>query len=598
MGLFATLHERVELSFFNSLSRKLASLYVFVLFGVALIFLTTWQTDIIQDALSDTSLSPEVMAKVEQALSNLRNTQIFITLLMLGFISFMVWYLRFLIVRPLNQMVDLLSEVAEGEGDLSKNMPVLTHDEIGKLARTYNLFLSGQRSIIANVQSLTMGIAMDSAKALKSIDGSRVITLEQTRVAEEVMDQSSASVVRIAEVADQTQAISGTISDNLGMARSSYTELEDVSHKISTISDRLGEFKGLVAGLNERSTSIKSIVGIIQDISAQTNLLALNAAIEAARAGESGRGFAVVADEVRKLAQKVHLATDDISENIVAMLKLVGDTHAQTLVISESTETTRDVVIKASDNFAQLVSDFETTTNSLSGIAQHMEHVATSNSDINSLMTQIHEASQLTDNNMQASSKATRDLSAVAEKVQGTIGRFVLGHGELDASITRAGLCRDKIQSSLNNLQAQGTKIFDKSYSLIAGTNPQQYGTAYTDKLIAAVQNDCDQLVKATPGGKVAFVVDQQGYCPVNNSWFSKKPTGDPSVDLLSSRDKRIFNDPSGMRAAANSERFLLHTYVRDTGEIMTEIDSPIFVDGLLWGNLRLGFDASKMLES
>lgn len=597
MALFWKLHDRVEQLFFHSLTRKLSSLFFLVFFGIALAYMASIKADAIQASLSEAGASPAVMLAVDEAFGSLRNSLILITLVMFGFIAFMVWYFRFLIVRPLRQMVALLSEVAEGEGDLSRDMPVLTHDEIGTLAQTYNRFLSRQRAIIANVQSLTVGIALESAKSLKSIDSSSVSTRQQTRVAEEVMEQSSASVERITEVSEQTQAISGTISHNLDMARDSYAELQDVSHKISTISDRLGEFSNLVSGLNERSASIKGIVGVIQDISGQTNLLALNAAIEAARAGESGRGFAVVADEVRKLAQKVRQATDDISENIEAMLQQVSDTHDQTLGISQSAESTRDVVVKASDNFARLVNDFEETTNSLSGIAQHVEHVASSNAGINERMTQIHEASQETDANMQASAKATRDLTAVAEKVQGTIGRFVLGHGELDASITRAGQCRDRVQAALETLQASGTTIFDQSYRLIPGTNPKQYLTGYTEKLAAAVQSECDKLVKATPGGKVAFVVDQRGYCPVNNSWFSKKPSGDPAVDLMTSRDKRMFEDPSGLRAARNTERFLLHTYVRDTGEIMTEIDSPIFVGGRLWGNLRLGFDASVMLK-
>ncbi len=597
MVLFGKLHDRVEQLFFHSLTRKLSSLLVLVFFGVALVYMASVEADVVHTMLNDASVAPAVMSAVDEAFTSLRNSLVVITLVMFGFIAFMVWYFRFLIVRPLRQMNALLSEVADGEGDLSRDMPLLTHDEIGTLAQTYNRFLSRQRAIIANVQSLTVGIALESAKSLKSIDSSSVSTRQQTHVAEEVMEQSSASVQRITEVSEQTRAISGTISHNLNMARDSYVELQDVSHKISTISDRLGEFSNLVSGLNERSASIKGIVGVIQDISGQTNLLALNAAIEAARAGESGRGFAVVADEVRKLAQKARQATDDISENIEAMLQQVSDTHNQTLGISQSAESTRNVVVKASDNFARLVNDFEATTNSLSDIAQHVEHVATSNAGINERMTRIHEASQETDASMQASAKATRDLTVVAEKVQGTIGRFVLGHGELDASITRAGQCRDQIQTVLETLQAAGTTIFDQSYRLIPGTEPRQYLAAYTEKLATEVQAECDRLVRATPGGKVAFVVDQRGYCPVNNSWFSKKQTGDPSVDLMNSRDKRMFEDPSGLRAARNEERFLLHTYVRDTGEIMTEIDSPIFVARRLWGNLRLGFDASVMLK-
>jgi methyl-accepting chemotaxis protein len=74
-----------------------------------------------------------------------------------------------------------------------------------------------------------------------------------------------------------------------------------------------------VRSLATASVEINSIVSSIKTISDQTNLLALNAAIEAARAGEMGRGFAVVADEVRKLAERVNVATQEITQNIISL---------------------------------------------------------------------------------------------------------------------------------------------------------------------------------------------------------------------------------------------------------------------------------------
>lgn len=99
-------------------------------------------------------------------------------------------------------------------------------------------------------------------------------------------------------------------------------------------------------------------------------------------------------------------------------------------------------------------------------------------------------------------------------------------------------------------------------------------------------------------GGKFCLAVDTNGYGATHNSWYSKAPSGDAAVDLVNSRDKRIFNDPAGLRAARNTQRFLLQTYARDTGEIMTELDVPIMVNGRHWGGLRLGFDASAMLTA
>lgn len=596
MHAFKALYESVERQFFDSLTKKLSSLFLMVVVSALVYWVAvSIRADVLLQ-LRSAQLPAGTLSMIEGKLDVLSNAILGSTLFTLCLVSFMVWYFRHLIVRPVTQMTQALEGIANGEGDLSKDLPLLTHDEIRVLASTCNRFLAKQREIISSVQALTVNIAVESARSLKNISDSSDSATHQARFAKEVMEQSNDAVGRIAEVSRQTQGISGTTAQNLSMARDSYTELLEVTGNISEISSSLNEFGTLVSALNQRSSSIKSIVGLIQQISSQTNLLALNAAIEAARAGESGRGFAVVADEVRTLAQNVSRATEDISQNIDAMLLEVSSTHEQTTQISHSARETQKVVERASGHFESMIGDFESTHTKLEDIASHIQQFADSNTGINDRVTQIHADSQSIDQRMQHSATATRDLSGVAEKVQALLGRFVLGHGALDAGITRASHCRDRLQVRLAALQREGVNLFDQNYKLIPGTDPKQYTTSYTERFAQICQEECDALTKGTRGGKVTFIVDSKGYCPVNNSWVSKKPTGERAIDLPVCRNKRMFADPIGLRAAANQQRFLLQTYLRDTGEIMTEIDVPFFFEGRHWGNLRMGFDAAQLL--
>lgn len=596
MHTLKALYESIEKQFFDSLTKKLSSLFLLVVVSGLLYWVAlSIRADVLLQ-LRNAQLDASLLAQIEGKLDGLNNAILLSTLFTLCMVSFLVWYFRHLIVRPVTYMTKALEEIANGEGDLSKDLPLLTHDEIRVLASTCNRFLGKQREIISNVQALTVHIAVESARSLKNISDSSDSATHQARFAKEVMEQSNTAVGRIEEVSQQTQGISSTTAQNLSMARASYSELLEVTGNISEISRSLNEFGTLVSALNQRSSSIKSIVGLIQQISSQTNLLALNAAIEAARAGESGRGFAVVADEVRTLAQNVSKATDDISQNIDAMLLEVGSTHEQTMQISHSARETQKVVERASGHFESMIGDFESTNGKLADIAGHIQQFADSNTGINERVTQIHADSQSIDQRMQHSATATRDLSGVAEKVQALLGKFVLGHGPLDAAITRASQCRDGLQLRLAELQKQGVNLFDQNYKLVPNTDPKQYMTSYTERFAQVCQEACDALTKGTRGGKVSFIVDAKGYCPVNNSWVSKKPTGNRDIDLPVCRNKRMFSDPIGLRAAGNKQRFLLQTYLRDTGEIMTEIDVPFFFDGRHWGNLRLGFDAAVLL--
>ncbi|WP_268797642.1 methyl-accepting chemotaxis protein [Pseudomonas huanghezhanensis] len=596
MQTLKAFYESIERQFFDSLTKKLSSLFLLVVVSGLLYWVAlSIRADIVL-LLRSMQLDAGLLVQIQGKLDLLSRAILISTLFTLCMVSFMVWYFRHLIVRPVTYMTKALEGIANGEGDLSKDLPLLTHDEIRVLASTCNRFLAKQREIISNVQALTVHIAVESARSLKNISDSSDSATHQARFAKEVMEQSNTAVGRIEEVSQQTQGISSTTAQNLSMARASYSELLEVTGNIGEISRSLNEFGTLVSALNQRSSSIKSIVGLIQQISSQTNLLALNAAIEAARAGESGRGFAVVADEVRTLAQNVSRATEDISQNIDAMLLEVGSTHEQTTQISHSARETQKVVERASGHFESMIVDFESTNGKLADIAGHIQQFADSNTGINERVTQIHADSQSIDQRMQHSATATRDLSGVAEKVQALLGKFVLGHGQLDAAITRASHCRDVLQSRLAELLGQGVNLFDQTYKPIPNTDPKQFMTSYTERFAQVCQEECDKLTKGTRGGKVTFIVDAKGYCPVNNSWVSQKPTGNREVDLPVCRNKRMFSDPIGLRAAGNKQRFLLQTYLRDTGEIMTEIDVPFFFDGRHWGNLRLGFDAAVLL--
>ncbi len=585
----------IEKTFWNSLTKKLCSFFFISLFQLVLIAYVYLSLEEIRSLVGAQTLNAETLGQVHALLDRTIYWSLAIWAVSLLFIAFMVWYLRYLIVRPLQMIINIFREIGAGEGDLSREIPTITYDEIRDLSLSYNDFLKKMREIISNVRTMTMRIAMDSARTRKNITQSVSSASQQAALAGQVSSASERSTQGVIQVSSDTQEISATTLHNLEVARASYAELQDAAHKIGGVSQRVNTFNGTVDELNSRSASIKTIADLIKDVSEQTNLLALNAAIEAARAGEAGRGFAVVADEVRKLAERVKVATDEISGNIDGMLSLVQNTKDETSVITRDTMQAREVVDRSSHHFGRMMGDFENTASRMAQIASTMNEFASSNQQIAANVGEISGLSETVSVSLKQSEEDSVKLSRAAEEVQELVARFILGEGVFDETIAHARHACDELTRVLEAAQQQGCDIFDQRYQPIAGTSPAKYHTSYDTRLEKQLQAVYDRVVQQVQGGRFCLLVDNNGYAPTHNSFYSKPVSGDPQQDLVNSRDKRIFNDSTGLKSARNKHPFLLQTYMRDTGEILSEIALPVMIGGRHWGAIRVGFDPSSL---
>ena len=137
--------------------------------------------------------------------------------------------------------------------------------------------------------------------------------------------------------------------------------------------------------------------------------------------------------------------------------------------------------------------------------------------------------------------------------------------------------------------------LFDEHYQPIAGTDPQQFTTRFTqiaDQLFPQVQERV-----LTFSDKVVFciAVDRNGYVATHNKRYCQpQRAGDTAWNTANSRYRRIFNDRTGLASARNQRPFLLQTYRRDMGGgnfvLLKEASAPVTVAGRHWGGVRLAF--------
>ncbi|SCY78336.1 methyl-accepting chemotaxis protein [Desulfoluna spongiiphila] len=227
------------------------------------------------------------------------------------------------IIRPINRTSEMLRDIAEGEGDLTRRLEVVSNDELGILATWFNAFVEKIHAIIRELSQHAEKVTGAGAELSELSDEMSGGAREMNELAGGVTrsaEEMSAVMTSVAASSEQTATNVNTVAAATEEMRSTIAEIAERSEKARGVtSDMVDQAHGARANmdaLGQAAAEIGKVTETITEISEQTNLLALNATIEAARAGEAGKGFAVVAGEIKALAAQTAEATGEIRSRI------------------------------------------------------------------------------------------------------------------------------------------------------------------------------------------------------------------------------------------------------------------------------------------
>ncbi len=234
------------------------------------------------------------------------------------------------IINPLkiqkNQLYEVIDDINEGKGDLTKRLSVFSSDEIGASSDGINKFIETLQGIMAkiiknsNVLDGVVGTVAgsvatsnDSANDISAIMEELSATMEEVSATTNNVSSSTGSAEEmVKDMADQTEELSRYAQEMkqraVELEKGARQNMDNTNSVINQITEEMQEAL-------ENSKSVEKVAQLTEEIlniSSQTNLLALNASIEAARAGEAGKGFAVVADEIRQLADSSRETANNI----------------------------------------------------------------------------------------------------------------------------------------------------------------------------------------------------------------------------------------------------------------------------------------------
>lgn len=389
-------------------------------------------------------------------------------------------YISSLLSKPIIEMTKMLENISKGEGDLTQTIKVKTNDEIGDMAKFFNLTFNKIRNLVSlvknqslNLQKVGLNLStnmMETTAAVNEINANihsikneiinQSISIEETIKSLEQIEKSIADLNKLIEnqfsnFKDSSIAIEQMMENLNKVTQTLLNNNENISKLLTSAQsgrEDLYQIVNDIKNVAKESEGLIEISIVIQNISNQINLLAMNAEIEAAHAGELGKGFAIVADEVRKLAE----SSDEQTKTITSVLNNIKSS------IETITKSAENIVKKFSiiENEIKIVSQQENIIkNSMEEQIMGNKKVFEMLNKLNNITKKVKDGSNQIYNNSQQILEEASKLNKITIEINNGMNEMALGTEQITIAVNKVNELTEENRISINALMKEVEKF-------------------------------------------------------------------------------------------------------------------------------------------